>query len=144
MTTEKLVNEWSIDAMSQLPKNVVLNMIRKRLAFPKQFISQIQTVNMQDWKIYHRRFDFSGYENNTGEVTVHNMSIVNEFADLGIYDYTQYLFVDFAKGDGTIFLKYYWSQEQLEVNVAGFTTSEIIYEIFELTIFSGQKKRRRI
>jgi hypothetical protein len=90
------------------------------------------------------RFDQSGYESVTGEVTIHNTGILNKFADLGIYDYTSFLFLDFYKGSGTIYLKYWDNDEYLEEDdLGGLTTSEIIYRIFELTIFTNKVKERR-
>jgi hypothetical protein len=92
----------------------------------------------------HMRFDMSGYESVTGQVTIHNMGILNKFADLGIYDYTYYLFLDFYKGGGTIYLQYWRTDECYEEDdLTGASTSEIIYRIFELTIFTDKEKRRR-
>jgi len=93
-----------------------------------------------------RRFEMSGYDSGKNETcTVFNISLLNEFADLGIYNYTAYLFVDFYKGSGTIYLKYFQDLEDknYEVDVAGWKTVEIMYHIFELTIFSDRTKRRR-
>ena len=87
----------------------------------------------------------SGYESITGQCTLWNNSVLNTFADLGIYDYTSYLFLDFYKGSPTLYLKYFYENENLEFNEwSGYGTIEIIYEIFELTIFSNKDKRRRI
>ena len=47
----------------------------------------------------------SGYESKKEQSAVSNFSIVNEFADLGIYDYTKYLFVGFYKGTPTLYLQ---------------------------------------
>jgi|TARA_B110000908_G_scaffold59966_1_gene72847 hypothetical protein len=91
-----------------------------------------------------KKFEMSGYESKNGECTVSNIALLNEFADLGIYDYTHYLFLDFYKGTPTIYLKYFNENENLEFDeLGGFSTSEIIYEIFKLTIFSNKAKRRR-
>lgn len=87
----------------------------------------------------------SGYESETGECMINNLSIVNEFADLGIYDYTSYLFLDFYKGSPTLYLKYFTEAENLKIDdLDGYGTTEIIYRIFELTIFSNKPKRRRM
>ncbi|WP_455674359.1 hypothetical protein [Phocaeicola sp.] len=118
-----------IEILSQKPKEEVLDFIRKRLFVEGQ--------------TEHRKFNMSGYESKTGECTVSNTAILNEFADLGIYDYTDYLFLDFYKGTPTVYLKYWGEEKNLEFNFDGYTTSEIIYEVFKLTIFSGMKKRRR-
>ncbi|MGO2332988.1 MAG: hypothetical protein ACTH6R_00745 [Pseudoalteromonas nigrifaciens] len=89
------------------------------------------------------RFEMSGYESNKGECTVHNINILNLFADLGIYDFTEYLFLDFYKGIGTIYLKYWGDIQSHEVEVSGYTTSGIILKILELTTLSGKSTRRR-
>ena len=70
-------------------------------------------------------------------------AILNEFADLGIYDYTSYLFLDFHNGTPTVYLKYFSENENLEYTFTGYTTTEIIFAILELTIFSGKPKRNR-
>lgn len=122
-----------IKKLNQMTKEEVPDFIRKRLACG------------EDFKKEHRRFDMSGYEGKTGECTVYNTAILNEFADLGIYDYTSYLFLDFYKGVPTLYLQYWCEEEEnLKFCFEGCTTSEIIYEIFRLTIFSDKGKRRRI
>jgi len=70
------------------------------------------------------------------------MYIVNTFAFLGIYDYTAYLFVDFYKGDGIIYARFWEDKEDIEINNTG-GTIDIIYNIFKITILSNRKKRRR-
>lgn len=90
-------------------------------------------------------FDFSGYEGITGDCTLGNMKILNAFAFLGIYDYTEFLFLDFYKGNPKLYFKY-WSDNEYyndEDDLVGRSTSEIIYKIFELTIFTDKQKRRR-
>lgn len=84
------------------------------------------------------------YEDKKGEATLYNLEIVNLFADLGIYDYTTYLFLDFYKGTPTLYLQYFYSKEALEIELSGYSTVEIIYEIFVRTIFSDMRTRRRI
>lgn len=86
----------------------------------------------------------SGYESKIGDCTLHNLSVLNTFIDLGIYDYTDYLFLDFYKGSPTLYMKYFQTDQNLEFDKwSGFGTSEIIYEIFKLTILSNKPKRRR-
>ena len=43
----------------------------------------------------------------------------------------------------TVYLKYFSEDENLEYTLDGYTTTEIIFTIFELTIFSGKPTRRR-
>ena len=144
----------TVEQLRQMDKVSVLNFIREKLRediYPHLFSGgEVVTVRdigegkaeMISW---HLRFEMSGYEKEKGECTLHNQRILNKFAFLGIYDYTNYLFLDFYKGCGTLWLKYFQGEENYnnEVDLCGFTTSEIIYEIFELTIFSGKKQRRR-
>ena len=125
-------------------KDEVLEFIRERLSFTNNIESQLRHSDKEIFKKEHRRFEMSGYESETGQCTTHNLEIVNEFANLGIYDYTNYLFLDFYKGHGTLYLKYFNDNESLEFELGGFTTSEIVYEIFTKTIFTGESTRRRI
>jgi hypothetical protein len=85
----------------------------------------------------------SGYDGTPGECTLFNQAILNEFAYLGIYDYTEYLFLDFYKGIGTLYFKYFGDSKNIEESLGGYGTTEKIYKIFELTIFSGSGTRRR-
>src|SRR5690554_3051186 len=91
----------------------------------------------------HLRFEMSGYEDYTGETTVHNLSLINTFAYLGIYDYTDFLTIDFYKGTGTVYLSWFGTNELVEYDYSGYGTTEIIYEIFSLTILSNRRERRR-
>lgn len=122
----------------------VFDFIRQRLVFNSDIGSQLRYADMAAFEKEHRRFEMSGYESETGACTEHNMGIVNRFADLGIYDYTNYLFLDFYKGIGTLYLKYFNEEENLEFALGGCGTTEIIYEIFQKTIFSNKSTRRRI
>ena len=123
------------NSLKQKPKEEILDFIRKRLAFSEKIQSQLRHVNEDDFKKEHRRFNMSGEYD-----TVFNTAILNEFADLGIYDYTSYLFLNFHKGNPTLYIKYLNEGNNLEFDFSGYTTSEIIYEIFKLTIFSDDKQ----
>jgi hypothetical protein len=94
--------------------------------------------------IEHLRFEMSGYENKTGDTTLKNQAILNKFAYLGIYDYTYYLFLDFYKGQGSLYMKY-WDDddENIEIDLGGYGTVDIIHEIFKFTIFTDYSTRRR-
>jgi hypothetical protein len=125
-------------------KDEVMNFIRQRLSFNENIISCMKNLESEQVEKQHKRFEMSGYESKTGECTVWNTSVLNEFADLGIYDYTSYLFLDFYKGTPTLYLKYFQKSEDLQFDEwSGYGTTEIIYEIFQLTIFSDKRKRRR-
>jgi hypothetical protein len=91
----------------------------------------------------HYRFNMSGYESKTGECTVHNQFVLNKFAFLGIYDYTDFLFLDFYKGAPTLYFRYWCDDILNEVDYSGEGTTSIIYDIMMLTIFSGKSTRRR-
>jgi len=125
-------------------KDQIFEFIRERLAFKDEIGSQLRHVDKEAFNKEHRRFEMSGYESEPGQCTKHNSAIVNEFADLGIYDYTSYLFLDFYKGTPTLYVKYFNDSENLEFELSGFTTTEIIYEILLKTIFTGESTRRRI
>jgi hypothetical protein len=135
-------NEGAID-IAALSKEQALDFIRNRLRFKERIYLRGVTGN-HDMTKEHRRFDMSGYDRTTrGDCTLHNMAILNEFADLGIYDYTDYLFLDFYKGQPTLYMRYFKDDKHLDFELCGWTTSEIIYFIFQKTILSGKNKRRR-
>lgn len=102
----------------------------------------------KDCRRIGHRFQMSGYGDN---VTSYNVSILNRFESWGIYDYTQMLTIDFYKGCGNIYYlplgKRSWSNDGysgvMTFDVGGYSTSEIIFKILEVTIFSGAEKRRR-
>ena len=124
------------EELKKMTQDQVLDFIREKLGFTGT------NYDIEGRKI-HKRFEMSGYESCTGQCTIHNLSILNEFAYLGIYDYTEYLTLDFYKGNATLYLKYFNQDKNIEYDLSGYTTSEIIHEIFKLTIFSGFVKRRR-
>ena len=137
MTTEEIKNK---------PMAEVLNFIREKLALDTDSWSlrYDHYTNCEVLKRDHRRFKMSGYDAGvTGSVTVFNTAILNEFAYLGIYDYTYYLFLDFYKGYPTLYLRYWNSEENLVFELDCLGTTEIIYRIFELTIMTDKTKRRR-
>ncbi len=131
------------EALKTKTKEDVIDFIRQRLSFNDILDGHLRYVDMQAFKNEHRRFDMSGYEAETGKCTVNNMAILNLFADLEIYDFTCYLFLDFYKGTSTLYLKYFHESENLEFDLTGLGTTEIIYQIFHKTIFSDKPKRRR-
>jgi len=132
------------EMLQKKTKKDVINFIRRRLSFDNNILSQLRHIDIEEMKKEHRRFEMSGYESIKGECTLHNQSIINEFADLGIYDYTTYLFLDFYKGTPTLYMQYFQGGENIKIELSGYGTTEIIYLIFEKTIFSNNIKRRRI
>lgn len=133
------------EELKKMPKEKVLDFIRERLRLDTELIASLRNIESEQLENQHKRFEMSGYESQTGKCTTWNLSILNEFADLGIYDFTSYLFLDFYKGTPTIYLKYFNETENLEIDdLSGYGTTEIIYKIFQLTIFSDKGKRRRI
>ena len=130
--------------------------------------SQIRSI------LGNKRFNMSGYdgdETNVGQkygspyykrggCVIHNQDVLNTFASFGIYEHTEYLYLDFYKGGVNIHFKY-WNEDlgkqellengnyDLRTNVgrvydglSGWTTSEIILKVLELTIYSGKPTRR--
>lgn len=133
----------TVKTLQLIPKKEVIEYIRKRLAFDENFEKQLRHIPYEAIRNEHRRFEMSGYEIETGQNTIHNLSILNVFADLGIYDYTHYLFLNFDKGNSTLYLKYLSNNENLEFDLSGYGTTEIIFVIFLKTIFTNEPKRRR-
>lgn len=128
-----------MDSQGRTGVDNIMDMSNEELkAFVKGRLNQFDGV-----KSTKLRFDMSGYEGNKGACTVHNTNILNLFADLGVYDYTEYLFLDFYKGCGTIYFKYWGDNKNHEVEVSGYTTSGIILKIVQLTVLSGRNTRRR-
>ncbi len=145
MNSKQIIqNKMTSEILKTQSKEEVVEFIRQRLKFNGNFANNLRYVDEDVFKKEHRRFDMSGYETETGQCTVVNLSILNTFADLGIYDFTNYLFLDFYKGQPTLYLKYFNDNENLEFELDGSGTVEIIFEIFQKTIFSGKHKRRRI
>ena len=103
-----------------MTKEEVFNLIRQRLSFGDELQQQLRHVDKDKFMKEHRRFEMSGFETQTGWCTVFNNDILNKFAD-----------------------KYFSEDENLEYTLDGYTTTEIIFTIFELTIFSGKPTRRR-
>jgi len=135
----------TVEELKKMPKEKVFDFIRERLRLDTEVIASFRNIDSEQLKNQYKRFEMSGYESQTGKCTLWNLSILNEFADLGIYDFTSYLFLDFYKGTPTIYLKYFNENENLEIDgLSGYGTTEIIYKIFQLTIFSDKGKRRRI
>lgn len=131
------------EMLKKQSKEDVFDFIRRRLSFDENLISQLRHIDREEMRKEHRRFEMSGYEDKKGDCTLFNQSILNLFADLGIYDYTTYLFLDFVKGSPTLYLQNFYSRENLEFQLGGYGTVEIIYEVFEKTIFSDKPPRRR-
>ncbi|MGJ1193767.1 hypothetical protein ACR788_23745 [Sphingobacterium siyangense] len=136
-----------VQEMKSWKDEEILEFIRKRLtiSLDSEEFARHGIFSQEEIKL---RFDMSGYEGTTGSVTVGNQAILNRFANLGIYDYTKYLFLDFYKGSGTVYWQY-WSffptdEPNEHEDLSGYTTSEIILFIFKKTILSDRKTRRRI
>ena len=133
----------NLEFLKNANKEEIMAFIRKKLEFEPFILSQLKSLIDLDGK-EHKRFVMSGYDIDfPGTCTVHNQSILNIFAYLGIYDYTKFLFLDFYKGYGTLYLEYWETDISEEIEFDNLGTTEIIYEIFKLTIFSNKTKRRR-
>ncbi|MFT4781488.1 MAG: hypothetical protein ACI9SD_001174 [Pseudohongiellaceae bacterium] len=124
-------------------KEKLLEFIRERLSFNDEIQSHLRYTDKEIFNTEHKRFEMSGYEGKTGECTKHNLAILNLFADLGIYDYTSYLFLDFYKGIGTLYFQYFGENENHELELSGYGTTEIIDMILQKTVLSNRSTRRR-
>lgn len=135
------MNNPTAEQLGNMEMGEVLTYIRKVLAFPKAVTNSLRG---EDLSKAHYRFDMSGTDGNaSGSNTIHNLTIINKFAHLGIYDYTKFITLDFYKGHGTIYFQYWNEDTSQEVDMGGYGTCEIIYEIFSRTIFTNKPKRRR-
>ena len=137
MKTQKEQSEY-IETLKTMEESEIKQFIRERLTKDGERL----------------RFEMTGYDSSDipnslyekGSCTLHNQKILNVFAYLGLYDYTNFLFLDFYKGGSSLYFKY-WRDDELFINddfTIGATTTEIIYEIFKLTILSNRLTRRRI
>lgn len=145
----------TIEELKTKTKDEVFSFIRERLAFKSDIASQLRHYPQRGDadveyvikfnELEHRRFEMSGYDNGkTGSCAVHNINILNEFADLGLYDKTHYLFLDFYKGTPTLYLKRWGEETDLVYDEwSGFGTVEIIYNILKLTVLSNIHPSRR-
>ena len=132
------------EQLEQMSKEEIFDFIRKTLKFKENVECQLRYSDKDTFQKEHRRFEMSGYEDKTGECTLHNIAILNEFAYLGIYDYTTYLFLDFYKGHGKLYMQFFENNgENLVFDYGGEGTVGIIYDILQKTIFSGKRPRRR-
>lgn len=129
---EEYISDFLLDFRNDIKKEDLITYIRRTLS--------ILGTNHKT-KV---SFDFSGYDSGyRGQNVEINSLILNIFSRFGIYDFTHYLYLDFYKGAPTLYLMYWGEEENKEFDFSGLSTSEIIYEIFKLTVFSGKKERRR-
>ena len=128
-----------VKTLAALPESTVLEYIRTELT--------------KDGK--RLRFDMSGYDNfftdqdrpynGLGTCVKHNTKVLQTFAHLGIYDTTHFLYLDFYKGIPTLYWMD-WGSDKLNTTddaMSGYSTSEIIYEVFKVTIFNENATYRR-
>ena len=138
----------TVQDLINMSDSEIKNFIRQRLMYEKKYAKCKKLIregddNFDDLKNHHS-FTMSGYDDGeVGRCQVDTNNILNKFAYLGIYDYTSYLFLDFYKGCGTLYFKYWGEDVNREICLGGYGTVQIIFEIFGLTIFSNEPKRRR-
>jgi len=123
---------------------------KERLQFIRETIRP--HINKVDYELYGTRivremnddnkgrFDMTGYE----DVENDNDKILNQFWYLGIYEMSCHLYLSFHKGCGTIyhldvddcggFDPKYPEENCLSEDMCGYSTSEIILKILELTV----------
>jgi hypothetical protein len=99
------------------------------------------------------RFEMSGYDKystgrqrnmgDRGSCVVHNTELLNRFAKYGIYEHTNFLYLDFYKGGPELWFSYWGERKVILVDdMSGFTTVDMIARIFDLTVYSNKNKRR--
>lgn len=96
----------------------------------------------REGKDFHIRFAMSGYGISPSATEI-NMNILFLFAKFGIFDYTNYLFLDFHKGRATLYFAYWNDTVNHEVDLTGLTTCEIVEQVFKHTVYSDRPQRRR-
>ena len=135
--------------LSKLNEESVLEYIRQILTdnTPSyQILPNSEFICDSSFQFEHRknrlRFEMDTLHDEKSEDVEKNQFIIDLFQNLGIYNYTHYLNLKFHKGNPIISYRYYGDFNEYENNdFGGYTTSEIIYEIFKLTIFSGKLPR---
>lgn len=84
--------------IEQIKKLLKINKIMNTVQNEKDIKRMIEVILSFEDDFSQRkeryRFEMSGYENVTGDVTIYNQLVLNKFAHLGIYDYTRFLFLD--------------------------------------------------
>ena len=124
------------EELKKMPMSEVKNFIRQTLSFKNVYphlSDDIRHMNAEQIAKEHLRFEMSGLDIDS---VSRNMNILNRFEYLGIYDCVDCLFLNFRKGTPRVTIQYRYDDECHWYEFPGFTTTEIIYEIFKLTIFS--------
>ena len=157
-TFEKSIKDITVEDLKGMKKLHVLNFIRSVLSeigtkYPIN--NEKSRCDIDSDLVFSKglSFNMSGYD--TGAAKYHitdtklchitNTNILHRFAYLGIYDYTDFLVLDFYKGCPRLYFKYFGCNDYYfdEDEMNGWTTSEIIYRIFEFTLLSENGRRRR-
>lgn len=100
-------------------------------------------IHQRHEREFHVRFEMSGYNVDEIPTVVINTNILLLFAKFGIFDYTDFLCIDFHKGTGTLYYKESYDSELIEIDYTSFSTCAIIADIFERTVYSGKFPKRR-
>lgn len=138
------MKDFNNNELKKMSKDSVLLFIRNKLMFDYGTItsfSDLHDLKYNDEK-QHKRFIM--YGDSSSEIILWNKSIVDVFTYLGIYNYTHYLHLGFHKGNPSIYLKYWHGGDIIDENSKDYrtySTSELIYEIFQLTIFSDRESK---
>ena len=120
-------------------KDEVFDFIRQRLSHSLEE-RDLKYVNEADFKKEHMRFRMSGERDIDVPLDiVHNQSVINKFADLGIYKGADFINTSFWKGSGMLYIGILGSGELNhcpieEIEISGWGTVDIIYEILKKTI----------
>lgn len=139
------INEEAYE-LSKLKKEDVLKYIRGVLTENTPAYKVLPNSEFYDEyeieRINRLRFEMHVEYDEVSEDVEKNQFIIDLFKHLGIYNYTSNFSLKFHKGCPIITYQYYSEYDTIENDqLGGYTTSEIIYEIFKLTIFSGKLPR---
>lgn len=131
---------FTYEDIREMTEEDVKDFIRRSLANDPSHYTNEDAIYLVD----HKRFDMSGFDHGSpGSAVRKSFNILDIFSYLGIYSYTTYLCLDFRKGGVYLYFQDWPSEESHELELHGYTTTEIIYEIFTHTILSNKPRRSR-
>ncbi|MCD8166929.1 MAG: hypothetical protein LUE93_12930 [Bacteroides sp.] len=126
------MNLMKPETLKTLSREEVYQFIRECLIFPPPPEDRNDNAGVTTFRQPYHRFSIA---TSSAESSL-NQLILSRFADLGIYNYTNYLYLDFYEGIPTLYFQYREEAANRMIELPGVDTVEIIYEIFRYTIFS--------
>lgn len=144
--------------LKEMTDKELYKFIRERLSIK----NNIEWMRFNYFRLSESRhglgFEMSGYDNGDdcknnnlhGTCEIYNRHLLDIFSDIGIYDYTKFLDLDFYKGSGFLHYKLFYDYKYNEpfnvhkiIDFGNESTSTIIFNILKLTVLSDNEERRR-